>query len=120
MSPNFINALIFCLGAGIVSLLFAYLKSVWINKQDVGTPKTKEIGQAIQEGAMAFLKREYQLLSLFVLCVAILLFVANEGSVKLTAFSFVLGAVCSALAGFLACEWPQLPTPVPPPPPVTI
>lgn len=99
-SYSFSNTLVFCLAAGIVSLLFAYSKSIWISKQDAGLLKTKEIGQSIKEGAMAFLRREYRLLSIFVLCVAILLFVANKGSIKLTAFSFVLGAVCSGLAGF--------------------
>lgn len=99
-SYNITNTLIFCLIAGTVSLLFAYLKSMWISKQDEGLPKTKDIGLSIREGAMAFLKREYRLLAIFVFCVAVLLFVINEGSVKLTAFSFVVGAICSGLAGF--------------------
>ncbi|KMQ50711.1 V-type membrane-bound sodium-translocating pyrophosphatase [Chitinispirillum alkaliphilum] len=88
------------LGAGLVALLFALWKSNWINKQDPGTPKMKEIGAAVREGAMAFLAREYRVLAVFVIAVAILLVIGNEGSIRLVAVSFVVGALCSGLAGF--------------------
>ncbi len=97
---NFSVTTLFCIGVGIISLLFAYSKSRWINKQDIGSAKTKEIGESIRVGAMAFLRREYSILILFVLFIAVVLFFINEGNVKLTALSFVIGAFCSGLAGF--------------------
>ena len=90
--------------AGLIALVYAYIKSVSINKEEVGTEKMAEIAGHIREGAMAFLRREYTVLSVFVLAVAILLFIQNSGDPEntspLIAFSFVLGAVCSGLAGF--------------------
>jgi len=86
--------------AGALALIFAFFKATWVNKQDAGTEKMKEIGAAIREGAMAFLSREYRMLSIFVLLVAVLLVVLNEGNVRLVAVSFVVGAVCSGVAGF--------------------
>jgi len=88
------------IGSGLLALLFALWRSSWINKQDPGTEKMQEIGLAVREGAMAFLSREYKVLAIFVVSVAILLAIGNEGNVKLVAVSFVVGALCSSLAGF--------------------
>jgi len=88
------------IGSGILALLFALWRSSWVNKQDPGTDKMQEIGKAVREGAMAFLSREYKVLAIFVVAVAVLLVLGNEGNVKLVALSFVVGAVCSALAGY--------------------
>ena len=85
---------------GIVALIFAWTKSVWINKQDPGTERMQELGLAIREGAMAFLYREYKVLAIFVVAVAALLFFGYTGSLRLIAVAFVFGAICSALAGF--------------------
>ncbi len=89
--------------AGVLGLLYTFIKSSWVSKQDVGTDKMAEISSHIQRGAMAFLKAEYKVLSIFVLCVAILLAVtANpQTSHWLVAASFVVGAFCSGLAGFI-------------------
>ncbi len=87
-------------GAGILALLFAFMKSAWINKQDPGTDKMQEIGAAVREGAMAFLSREYKVLSVFVIAVAILLVIGNQADIRLVALSFVVGALCSGIAGF--------------------
>ncbi|HKZ37161.1 MAG TPA: sodium/proton-translocating pyrophosphatase, partial [Chryseolinea sp.] len=88
---------------GVLGLLFVVWKSAWVNKQDAGTDKMKKIAGHIAEGAMAFLKAEYKVLAIFVVCVALLLaFTADsEGSHPLVGLSFVLGAFCSALAGFI-------------------
>lgn len=88
---------------GVVGLLYVIWKSAWVAKQDAGTDKMKKIAGHIAEGAMAFLKAEYKVLSVFVLCVALLLaFTANsETSSPLVGISFVLGAFSSALAGFI-------------------
>src|SRR3989304_2657546 len=61
----------------------------------------KEIASFIREGAMAFLRREYSVLSIFALFVAVALFVSNYANgTQLVGISFLVGAVCSALAGF--------------------
>jgi K(+)-stimulated pyrophosphate-energized sodium pump len=88
------------LGAGILGLLYAYWKTNWILRQEPGTERMQEIGQAIREGAMAFLSREYKVLSVFVVVVAAVLALINRGPVRLVAVSFVVGAICSALAGY--------------------
>ncbi len=89
--------------AGLAALLFAFIKTKWVNKQDAGDSRMVEIAGFIREGAMAFLAREYKVLAAFVVVVAGLLALANssgEGRSPLIAFSFVLGAATSALAGF--------------------
>ncbi|MDR2728555.1 MAG: sodium-translocating pyrophosphatase [Chitinispirillales bacterium] len=95
-----LNLLYGAIGCGAVALIFAFVKSGWINKQDAGTDKMKEIGAAIREGAMAFLSREYKVLAIFVASVAVLLAVGNKGNLRLVALSFVVGAFCSSLSGF--------------------
>ena len=88
--------------AGVLALLFAYVKAAWVKKQDAGTDRMKEISAMVQEGAMAFLMREYKVLAGFVVIVAGLLVASNlgEGQSPLIAVSFVVGAVASGLAGF--------------------
>jgi len=96
--------------AGVLGLIFAYMKASWISRQDAGTDRMKEIAGYVQEGAMAFLKREYKVLALFVVVVAGLLAVANivgedrPGKTPLIAVSFVVGAFCSALAGWFGMK----------------
>jgi K(+)-stimulated pyrophosphate-energized sodium pump len=87
---------------GIVALLYMAWRSAWVTKQEEGTERMSRIARSISEGAMAFLKAEYRVLAVFVAAVAILLAVtANaENSSWMVAVSFVLGAICSALAGF--------------------
>jgi K(+)-stimulated pyrophosphate-energized sodium pump len=87
-------------GTGVLALLFALWKSAWITKLDDGTDKMKEIGAAVREGAMAFLYREYKVLAIFVVAVAILLVIGNKADIRWVALSFVVGALCSGLAGF--------------------
>jgi len=92
------------LGAGVLALIFSAWKTRWVNKQDEGTDRMKTIGANIAEGAMAFLKAEYRVLAVFVVVVACLLAFANAGnpeSSPLIAASFITGALCSGLAGFL-------------------
>lgn len=91
---------------GIIALLYTFWKSAWVTKQDVGTPKMARIAQNISEGAMAFLKAEYRVLAIFVLAVAVLLAVSGNtaDSSPLVGLSFIIGAVCSALAGFIGMK----------------
>jgi K(+)-stimulated pyrophosphate-energized sodium pump len=89
---------------GVVALLFVIWKNMWVSKQDAGNEKMTRIAKSISDGSMSFLKAEYKILSIFVVAVAVLLYVkgSNEvGSHGMVAFSFVVGAVCSALAGFI-------------------
>ena len=93
--------------AGLIGLIVAFLKSSWISRQDEGSEQMKKIGAAINNGAMAFLKAEYKVLSVFVIVVAVLLGVMNMGkddSSVMISFSFIVGAVCSALAGYLGMK----------------
>ncbi len=87
---------------GILALLFMAWRSAWVTKQEEGTERMSRIAKSIADGAMAFLKAEYRVLAVFVAAVAILLAVtaSAESSSPLVALSFVLGAVCSALAGY--------------------
>ena len=55
---------------GVLALAFAYWKASWVNAQDAGTDKMKEIAGFVRDGAMAFLRREYKMLAVFVLIVA--------------------------------------------------
>jgi K(+)-stimulated pyrophosphate-energized sodium pump len=80
------------------------IKGAWVSKQDAGNDRMKEISKYIAEGAMAFLKAEYKILTYFVIIAGILLAVmgnANEKSSPMIAGAFVIGAVFSALAGFI-------------------
>ena len=89
--------------AGLIALLYTFIKSSWVSKQDVGTDRMGRISESIAAGAMAFLKAEYRVLAIFVIAVAILLGIsANpETSSWMVAISFVVGAICSGLAGFI-------------------
>jgi K(+)-stimulated pyrophosphate-energized sodium pump len=88
---------------GIVGLLYTFIKFSWVNKQDAGTDKMKEISSHIANGAMAFLKAEYKILTYFVIIAALLLGLMGFTSVNShwsVAISFICGAILSALAGF--------------------
>jgi K(+)-stimulated pyrophosphate-energized sodium pump len=88
---------------GILALVFMAIKSAGVSKQDPGNEKMVRIGNNIADGAMAFLKAEYRVLAIFVAVVAALLaFTADPATSSwMIALSFVLGAICSGLAGFI-------------------
>ncbi|MCB9185829.1 MAG: sodium-translocating pyrophosphatase [Flavobacteriales bacterium] len=89
---------------GVVSLLYVAWKSAWVSKQEVGTEKMAKIATHITKGAMAFLSAEYKILAIFVVAVAALLAFKGMGeadSSPLVALSFIVGAICSGLAGYL-------------------
>tara|TARA_S200000501_G_scaffold25072_2_gene21761 strand:+ start:57351 stop:59531 length:2181 start_codon:yes stop_codon:yes gene_type:complete len=90
------------LGSGCIAMVFSFWKTRWIAKQEEGTDRMQSIGASISEGAMAFLKAEYRVLSVFILVVAILLGLVNyQSGNHLISLSFVVGALASGLAGFL-------------------
>ena len=84
-------------------MIFTFWKSSWVSKQEVGSDKMARIAQNISAGAMAFLKAEYRVLSIFVIAVAAILGLTSNSpdSSPLVALSFILGAICSGLAGFI-------------------
>ena len=90
--------------AGVLALIYAYLRTNWIKKQDVGTPEMAEIAGYIAEGARAFLRREYRVLVIFVIVAAAVLALVNmrqPESSWLIAVAFIVGSFCSGLAGFI-------------------
>jgi K(+)-stimulated pyrophosphate-energized sodium pump len=92
---------------GVVGLLYTFLKFNWVSKQDAGSDRMKEISTYIAEGAMAFLKAEWKILTYFVIIVALLLGVmanSNPHSHWSIALAFVLGAICSAVAGYIGMK----------------
>ncbi|MGV8945086.1 MAG: sodium-translocating pyrophosphatase [Lutibacter sp.] len=92
---------------GVAALVFVFFKSSWVTKQDAGNEKMTRIAKNIADGAMSFLKAEYKILSIFVIAVAILLYFKGAyetGSNGMVALSFVVGALCSALAGFIGMK----------------
>ena len=92
---------------GIVGLLYTFIKFAWVSKQDAGNDRMKEISNYIAEGAMAFLKAEYKILTYFVIVAALLLGVmgySNANSHWSIAVAFIFGALFSALAGFIGMK----------------
>ena len=98
--------LYFVPGSGVLALLFVYIKNNWVASKEIGSEKMARIAKNIADGAMAFLRAEYKLLSVFVIITAILLGIKgeSEGSSYLVAVSFVVGALCSGLAGFIGMK----------------
>src|SRR3984957_10138985 len=89
---------------GVIGLLYTFIKYAWVSKQDPGNERMQEISRYIAEGAMAFLKAEWKILSYFVVLAAILLAImgnSNPESNWSIAIAFILGAVLSALAGYI-------------------
>lgn len=93
---------------GVIALLYTIIKFGWVNKQASGNEKMQGIANAIADGAMAFLKAEYRVLAIFVVAAAILLGIIStvpaikaEHSHWFIVVAFVMGAVFSALAGFI-------------------
>lgn len=87
--------------SGVIALFFAFILASNIAKQDAGNPRMKEIAGYIEEGAMAFLFREYKILAIFIAVVfaIIALFINWQ-----TAVCFVLGASLSILSGYFGMK----------------
>ena len=92
---------------GIVGLIYTLIKFNWVSKQDAGNEKMNEISTHIADGAMAFLKAEWKILSYFVVIVALLLAVmsqTNPNSHWSIAIAFIIGAISSATAGYIGMK----------------
>src|SRR5579862_4972142 len=89
---------------GIIGLLYTIIKFSWVSKQDAGTARMQEISKYIAEGAMAFLRAEWKILSYFVVIGALLLALmgsSNPNSHWSIAIAFIIGAILSATAGYI-------------------
>ena len=98
------DGLILAIVAGVIALAFAGYLAQRVLSADEGTDLMKEIGAAIQEGANAFLKREYTVLAGFVLIVFIVLLVlgiVRDEQEEMTAVSYLAGAIASGVTGFI-------------------
>ncbi len=92
---------------GVLALLYTFIQSKWVSKQDAGNERMKTISGHIADGAMAFLKAEYKILTYFVVIVAVLLGImgtTSENSHWTIGVAFVIGAIFSALAGFIGMK----------------
>src|SRR6478736_1553844 len=92
---------------GVIGLLYTFIKFNWVSKQDAGNDHMQTISRYIAEGAMAFLKAEWKILGYFVVIVALLLGVmasSNPDSNWSIALAFIIGAVCSATAGYIGMK----------------
>lgn len=92
---------------GVIALLYTFFQSNWVSKQNAGNEKMKIISGHIADGAMAFLKAEYKVLTYFVVIVAILLAVMGMTSANShwsIGIAFIFGAIFSALAGFIGMK----------------
>lgn len=92
---------------GIIALLYTAVKSSWVSRHSDGNDRMREIAGYIAQGAMAFLKAEYKILLYFVVIAALLLGYlgsTNENSHPLIAGAFIIGAVFSALAGYVGMK----------------
>ena len=88
-------------GIGIIALIFSFLTASWIGKKEVKDKKLNEISSYIQDGAMAFLKKEYRYLAVFIVVV----FVAISIFLNInTAICFLTGALFSILSGFIGMK----------------
>ena len=91
-------ALWLSIGAGGLAVLFGIISSQWILKQPAGNDRMQEIAQAIQEGASAYMNRQYGTIAIVGVVLFVILGVALDWY---TAIGFAIGAVFSALAGYI-------------------
>jgi K(+)-stimulated pyrophosphate-energized sodium pump len=108
------NTILYLIPAfGVVGLIVMAIKSAWVNKQDAGDAKMQELAGYIADGAMAFLKAEWKVLSIFVIFAAALL--AYSGTIHeidgreihsswIISIAFIIGAVFSATAGYIGMK----------------
>ena len=92
---------------GVLALLYTWIRSGWVSRQDAGDDRMRTIAGYIADGAIAFLKAEYRVLAIFGLIASAFLFYlgsTGEKSSPVIVVAFLIGAVFSALAGFIGMK----------------
>ncbi len=97
---NFENLVYLAPLAGLISLVFSAIFARSVLKEETGNEEMQYISAAIQEGAMAYLNRQYKTIAVVAVILAALIFALLDDGAKL-AFGFIVGAVSSALAGYV-------------------
>lgn len=104
--------LVVVIAISCIALLYAWMLYCSVKKEDSGSRKLKELSSFIHEGAMAFLKREYKIIILFIAAVAVILSSLGmipslqgiDGVGLNGAICFVVGTLCSGIAGFIGMK----------------
>ena len=91
-------ALWLAIGSGALAVLYGLFSSQWILKQSAGNERMQEIALAIQEGASAYMNRQYTAIGVVGIVLFIVLGIALDWA---TAIGFAIGAIFSALAGYI-------------------
>ena len=91
-------ALWLAIGAGALAVLYGLISTQWILKQPAGNERMQEIAQAIQEGAAAYMNRQYTTIGIVGVVLFVVLGIVLDWT---TAIGFAIGAIFSALAGYI-------------------
>ncbi|HXZ26326.1 MAG TPA: sodium/proton-translocating pyrophosphatase, partial [Nitrospiria bacterium] len=99
--------LVFALVAAAVGVIYGIYLIFWVMRQETGNDRMREIAAAVQEGAQAYLNRQYRTVAMVAAAIFILMWIAGFWSDRfglVTAVGFLIGAVASASAGYVGMK----------------